>query len=244
MYTRFNVSLGDSFFTEENYKKGTNLYKEVKRKVSGELNEIIRQSPMNGNRLQEIFFPDKIFLNEKFIFISHSHQDEKIAVKLAGYLSKEFGIPSFVDSCVWGNMDDLVKLLDKYNTDGTFSDTGSKITRNINYAHMMLASALLEMISVCECMFFLHTPLSANSNQRTESPWIHYELTSARALQRISCITESAADPWEESVDFRTDLKKMTLIDEKMIEEWKAQCDKETDPFKVLYRVCGIHGLL
>lgn len=244
MYTRFNVSLGYSLFTEENYKKGLQLYNKNKLKALNELNEIISEDTINGDSLQELWFPEKIFNGKKFIFISHSHTDEKIAVKLAGYLSKEFGIPSFVDSCVWKNMDDLVRLLDKYNTDGISSGTGSKITRNISYAHMMLASALLEMISACECMFFLNTPSSVNFNGKTESPWLHYELTSARALQRISCITESAADPWEESVDFRTDLKKMTLIDEKRLEEWKAQYDKGTDPFKVLYRLCGIHGLL
>ncbi len=64
--------------------------------------EMIVKKIIDGDALQDMWFPEEFMNNEKFIFISHSHADEK----LAGYLYQKFRIYSFIDSCVWNNGDD------------------------------------------------------------------------------------------------------------------------------------------
>ena len=46
------------------------------------------------------------------IFISHSHKDEDLALALAGWLKVSFGLTAFIDSCVWGYANDLLKMID------------------------------------------------------------------------------------------------------------------------------------
>ena len=82
------------------------------------------------------------------IFISHSHQDYDDVVALAGWLHQNFCITAFIDECLWGFCEKLLKLIDnKYcrTSDGDFYDY-NKRNYSTSHVYMMLAMSLAEMI--------------------------------------------------------------------------------------------------
>lgn len=232
MYTVFNVSLAESFASDYN-KEGTRIYQTVTENTAKKLNKIINENNIDGNKLQELWFPDKIYQGKPFIFISHSHKNENTAIRLAGYLLKEFGILSFVDSCVWENMDDLIEILDDLVDDHDL---------NSSYVHLMLASALMEMIDNCECMFFLNTRSSVKENGKTESPWLYFELNTVNVIRKKSGIVLPHAEDgyYTESMEFTPKMNQMKKIDENILRKWKNKCDENSDPFETLYKICGV----
>ncbi|HTF28713.1 MAG TPA: hypothetical protein VK625_07705, partial [Flavitalea sp.] len=98
-------------------------------------------------------------------FISHSHSDKEKAIALSGYLFHEFDLRSFVDSCVWGYANDLLKLInDKYckSLDGKLYDY-NKTVFSSSHVHMMLSSAISSMMDRTECLFFYNSPKSISA---------------------------------------------------------------------------------
>lgn len=248
MYTAFNLSLYDKsyFINDVYYDKGLEIYKRVKKCALNNLEEIIREDIIDGDKLRNMWFPDEIFNKENFVFISHSHNDEKTAIKLAGYLYEKFGISSFIDSCVWQHMDILNKRLnncskDKYNN--CYGCECSEFSYNLSCVHMMLASALMKMVDKCECMFFLNTSSSINLNDKTESPWIYYELNIANTIQKISKIQEPIMESvlcFMRKIEFTPNLEKMIKINEDILKKWENKYNPLYDnPFAVLYKICG-----
>lgn len=248
MYTGFNLSLCDkNFFMDGTYyENGLKNYKDVNKSVLSNLEEIMNEGIIDGDTLQNMWFPDEIFYNKNFVFISHSHNDEQTAIRLAGYLSTKFGISSFVDSCVWGYMDNLNKQLNDCSVQKHERCHGCDcidFSYNLSYVHMMLASALITMIDKCECMFFLNTPSSINLNNKTESPWIYYELNIASTIQKISKIKKSVMGSklyFSREMEFTPDLEQMTKINERVLKEWEIKCkSSDVNPFEILYGICG-----
>jgi hypothetical protein len=140
---------------------------------------------ISGTKLSQQWFPQI----KADVFISHSHKDEEEAIKLAGMLKSFFGLYSFVDSCVWGHAEDLLRLLDDEYCKSEGGLTYDYIKRNgsTSHVHMMLSTALSTMLDVVECVLFLNTPDSINSVEsiyKTESPWIFFELSMLRVLRR------------------------------------------------------------
>lgn len=129
------------------------------------------------------------------VFISHSHDDERTAKRIACWLKKNFGLTTFIDSTVWGNANDLLQTIDdKYcvtKTDEKGIKTYSYSTRNFttSHVHMMLSTALNDMIYASECIIFLNTPKSVQTtevkNKKTNSPWIYNELKTACIVKPI-----------------------------------------------------------
>ena len=143
-----------------------------------------RQNKLDGSKLREHWFPQI----EAQIFISHSHGDQANAKKLAGYLKTEFELNSFIDSCVWGHANDLLKLIDKDYCWSELQKTYDYDKRNgsTSHVHMMLTTALGEMLDSTECVMFLNTPNSVTSElavSKTNSPWIYFELGMMRVLR-------------------------------------------------------------
>lgn len=134
------------------------------------------------------------------IFISHSHHDEKLAKKLAGWLYENFGLVSFIDSYFWGYCNDLQKKIDnKYcMNDGQKTYSYEKRNGSTSHVHMMLSMALMKMIDKCECVFFINTPSSINSEtsieeiskigkaieKTTSSPWIYSEILMTKLINK------------------------------------------------------------
>lgn len=89
------------------------------------------------------------------------------------------GVKFFIDSCVWGNIVDLNKQLNDCTLDNKqcCKHCGcEEFSQNLDYVYMMLNSALMTAINKCSYVFFLNTLSSINLNEKTESPWIYYEL--------------------------------------------------------------------
>lgn len=114
MFAGFKVSIvGGEFCVIECYNLGKEIYEEYKKKFFGKLKDYITiEGSLSAARIEEKWFPTF----DADIFLSHSHKDEKLAIAFAGWLYKNFGLKTFIDSCVWGYCDDLL-----YEINGKYS---------------------------------------------------------------------------------------------------------------------------
>ena len=140
---------------------------------------------LDGSRIVDTFFPNV----KADIFISHSHKDVEAAKEFAKIIYVKTGLKSFIDSEVWSYADDLLKDIDfDYCLKANGSYSYEKRNISTSYVHMMLNTALLNMLDRCECLFFLSTPNSFNKEQEikntTFSPWIYSELSMANAIEK------------------------------------------------------------
>lgn len=183
---KFNM---DSFhFTEsemESYRNKTSSYFD-RRGLEEYL--IGQDNYLDAEKIASDFFP-KVNAD---VFISHSHQDEEDVIKLALTLER-LGLSVFVDSCIWGWANVLLRKIDNafcLQNDGYYNYySRNRTTANI---YMILNCALQNTISQSELLLFLHTDNSIKMNVVCESdtyiasPWIFSELSFARHCQRSS----------------------------------------------------------
>lgn len=140
---------------------------------------------LDGQKIIDNYFPE-VYAD---IFISHSHKDVEKAKDFAKIIYHKTGLVSFIDSEVWEYANDLLRKIDDVYCPNS-DDTYSYEKRNVStaYVHMMLNTALLSMIDRCECLFFLSTPNSFNTEEEIEnttfSPWIYSELSMANAIEK------------------------------------------------------------
>lgn len=190
MYRGFDLRLEKNDFSREHfgsfYNFGLKCISNQKNSIIEKLNSFVGENgSLDGSKMQENWFPQV----EADVFISHSHKDVKLAIALAGWLKVTFGLTAFIDSCVWGYSDDLLKQIDD---DYCFNDKkGTYSYKKRNYStshiHMMLSVALTQMIDKAECLFFLNTPNSLTPDpdrNQTESPWIYFEISTSRLIRK------------------------------------------------------------
>ncbi len=206
MFKGFNLKTTESL---EWILKNNNSYTEIleknKNTVFKSIEDHIRNDKfLDGQSIMSDWFPENKNIH---VFISHSHKDIKLAENLANWLYENFQITSFLDSHIWNYSNDLLKILDDKYAKDAFSSSYIYEVRNetTSHVHMMLSSALNQMIDNCEALFFLNTDnaienniLSSNTNEdRTASPWIMSELLtsslieSKQNIKRKTFITES-----------------------------------------------------
>lgn len=192
MYRGFNLLLNNdvgflgSFFDLEG--AALPFLSKQRRQIKRSLNSFLcPDGSLNGSKMKANWFPQ---INAN-IFISHSHEDEQLAIALAGWLHEKFGLVSFIDSCIWGYANDLLKMIDYtycYNPRmGNFYY--NERNRSTSHVHMMLSVALTQMIDKTECLFFLNTPRSITLDtviEQTVSPWIYSEIAMSRLIRRKS----------------------------------------------------------
>jgi hypothetical protein len=188
MFRGFNLAISENIFNAQNFNRGRLKYSENSKNIKKSLDSFINTNgSLNGNKIQEYWFPS---INSN-IFISHSHKDENIAISLAGWLNEHFGLDTFIDSCVWGHADELLKQID--NNHCSFQSNGmtfynyEKRNGSTSHVHMILSTALSKMIDNTECIIFLNTSNSINSNDtinKTSSPWIFSELAMIDIVRR------------------------------------------------------------
>ncbi|MEG0232353.1 MAG: toll/interleukin-1 receptor domain-containing protein [Hafnia sp.] len=201
-----------------------------------------------ASKIMEDWFPKM----KADVFISHSHKDEALAIKLAGWLKDKLGVSSFIDSCVWGYSPELLKKLDKkfcLKESGYYDYDRRNITNG--HVNMMLATSLTKMIDQCECIIFLNTPNSISckgciESDGTESPWIYAEIEATRLLREntperrrtiVKASMEGGNIVLDEaiSVKYDLDLKHLLLLDKSQILKLH-NCDKTgTDALDFLY---------
>ncbi|CAI1661158.1 toll/interleukin-1 receptor domain-containing protein [Serratia fonticola] len=146
-----------------------------------------RENVLDAESIANECFPDV----HADIFLSHSHRDEDDVIRLALSLEK-MGLKVFVDSCIWGWADEILKVIDKKfcyrKSSQTFDyDLRNRTTSNV---YMILNSALQSMIARTELLLFLQTSNSVKIGEYVEdkthlsSPWIFSELMFAKLGQR------------------------------------------------------------
>lgn len=212
----------------------------------------VKAGVIDGAKLQASWFGTK----RANVFISHSHRDKDLAVSIAGWLHEKFGLLAFVDSCVWGHANDLQKKLDidfcKNPAPATTYDY-DKRNRMTGHVHMMLSTALIDMIDNTECFLFLHTDGSIVSNdvstslhhQTTTSPWIYAELKASSVVRekptgraqrrKIEASNESILISDSVDIEYPAELRHLRGLDESDLRMW-GRCGKSSlEALDILY---------
>lgn len=188
MFQGFSIK-GRNFDNIEDWKNiGNDLYFDMRVKIEEKLSFLHdKECILDAEKIQGDWFP-KIKAD---VFISHSHKDIDLAIAFAGWLKQNFGLTSFIDYCLWGYCDNLLKMIDDNFCKNKNKNTYDYKTRNASTSivHMLLMNALTKMIDNTECIMFLDTPnaivLKDDVSRKTYSPWIFSELETTRIIRRI-----------------------------------------------------------
>ena len=190
MYSKFDVVISDYFYNSELNKYlecGKQIYQSHEAQAKKSLKEFIYDNGhIDGTTMKSNWFQ----IEDVDIFISHSHRDITKVKAFAGWLYDKFGLLAFIDSCAWGYCDELLRQIDDKHCKKNDGKTYNYNLRNYttSHVHMMLSTALTEMIDNTECIMFYNTPNSVsliddlktikNENKKvTLSPWIYHELS-------------------------------------------------------------------
>lgn len=197
LYSKYNLTVSDYFYNKEINKhlaSGTKIYKEHEGQARKKLKDFIYDNGhIDGSAMKSNWFQ----IENVDIFISHSHQDLNKVMAFAGWLYDEFKLTAFIDSCVWGYCDELLKQIDNEYCKKSDGKTYNYNLRNYttSHVHMMLSTALTEMIDYTECIMFYNTPNSVclesdlkeikkEKPKVTLSPWIYHELAMTSLIKR------------------------------------------------------------
>lgn len=197
MYSKFNLSISDYFYNNElnrHLESGKRIYEGHEALAKKSLKEFIYDNNhIDGTAMKNNWFQ----IEDVDIFISHSHQDITKVKAFAGWLYDEFNLTAFIDSCAWGYCNDLLKQIDDEHCKKKDGKTYDYDLRNYttSHVHMMLSTALTEMIDNTECIMFYNTPNSVSlvddlqtikkeKKKVTLSPWIYYELAMMSLVRR------------------------------------------------------------
>lgn len=253
MYRGFNLIL-----QKENLQVESNSFSESisqqKKIIEDKIGSFIGENgSLDGSKMQTNWFP-QIKVD---IFLSHSHKDEKLAIALAGWLKETFGLTTFIDSCVWGFSNKLLKEIDgKYcRCQESKAYDYQKRNYSTSHVHMMLSVALAQMIDNTECLFFLNTPNSITPAdtiiEKTESPWIYSEIAMSRLVRKKSLDehrettqSESSRNSLKEGnlkIQYDLPTDHLVNIEKNIIEKWVESCSigrlRKANALDELYRL-------
>ena len=235
MYRGFKLksfSIDDK--SEENrlFELGQNLFSKNRAKCESKLKGFMSDNnSLDGSALEESWFPQ---INAD-VFISHSHADERLAKVLAGLLYDSFKLYAFIDSCVWGYAETLLKIIDNAYClkENNLTYDYDKRNRTTSHVHMMLATAISMMIDKTECLFFLNTPKSivpTESIRKTESPWLYYEIGISQIIKKKipnrvmneGSKTFSEKEYFEKAlqIEYQVDLSHLNEINHDVLNRW------------------------
>ena len=187
MFVGFNLKGLDAEILSDYKGSGEVAYNQQKNSVRKELDRFaLGDGVLDGSALQHDWFPSV----DADVFLSHSHADHKLTMAFAAMLKEEFGLTAFIDSCVWGYANDLLKKIDdkycKNETGATYNY--DKRNYSTSHVHMMLSTALTKMMDKTECLIFINSPYSITTRdvvkEKTNSPWIYSEIATSASLQR------------------------------------------------------------
>lgn len=197
MYSRFNLkiqledySLESSAEIEKWKNMGQQSKLEFAESTDSILERYVKGEILYGSALAEEWFE----IIKSDIFISHSHNDQELALVLAGGgLKDKFNLKVFLDEVIWGSADELLLSIDnRYckKTDDTYDYNKRNLTTS--HVHAMLTTAILNSIDKTEVVLFLNTENSvpkienviSESGNYTLSPWIYEEIVATNILKR------------------------------------------------------------
>lgn len=252
MFAKFNYK-PEGFFYNTTINRyltiGQQIYEDHKKDVQECLsNYITEDGVIRGSDLKNHWFS----VTPKDVFISHSHNDLSKVQAFAGWLHEIFGIEAFIDSCSWGYCDDLLRKIDNRYCYDSKSKTYNYKLRNYttSHVHMMLSTALAEMIDKTECLIFFNTPNSINmehelgqikkKGKSTLSPWIYHELSMTTMLEpknpdrrksMLEHFEHRAKDDVKIQYDVTKALEGMTQLTDEILMAWSKKC--EGHPVKI-----------
>lgn len=195
MFTAFDLFLEDGKINDtinllDYTEKGRRHLEEKKDLVYKPIKEYIINGIVDGTKIENDWFPTDLKVD---IFISHSHKDEDLVLGLAGWIYDEFKLECFVDSCIWGYVDDLLSMINN-----KFSDMRTKNNRYIynhekcntasKHVNTMLSIALQRMIDKAEVTILVNTNNSIDKYEdiyetATFSPWINIEIFCTQIIR-------------------------------------------------------------
>ncbi|WP_048609174.1 toll/interleukin-1 receptor domain-containing protein, partial [Providencia rettgeri] len=155
-----------------------NLIKEIKSIL--DIDEEKKEVKIKHNDIIKNWFPE----SDCHIFMSHSHKDKNIAIKIANYLYANYKIKTFIDSYFWQFVDDAIyEINSNYSKNPKPNDHllryDSSLRVGTNF-YLTLSNALMDTIDKSDCCIFLNTENSIfninSESESTYSPWIYTEL--------------------------------------------------------------------
>jgi hypothetical protein len=233
---------------------GDVIFNKNKVMVRQSLESFLDGQIIDGTKLAKHWFP----VIKADVFISHSHDDEEDAIKCAGWLKEQFNLDPFIDSCVWGYAEDLLKVIDNKYCRIPDSESYSYEKRNgsTSHVHMMLSGALNAMLDTTECTIFLNTRNSITSSEsiaKTQSPWLSFELGTMRVIRRnrpirpdrkIRNFSNESRDIIKASraqFEYEVPLDELTTINGDVLENWRVAYEKDKSqwdhPLDCLYNL-------
>lgn len=194
MYRCFKLSLDLCDF-QSNGKAFVDLCmkhgNQLKEDLAYSFNEILavaidKNGVISGEALIDTWFP----VENYDVFLSYSHNDEKLAMTFAGFLNYQFGLKVFVDELFWGSADQLLRELDNtYCRNATGNYDYNKRNFTTTHVHAMLSTAIARTIDNSEIIIFLNSEKSTYKlseeveKRRTLSPWIYEEIFFTSVIQ-------------------------------------------------------------
>lgn len=259
MFEKFQLNISDDFYHSqidkpEYIKLGNEMYHSFGKESHDCLMSFIYENgKIDGTALKEHWFR----IQPADIFISHSHKDIDKVKAFAGWLNHNFGLKVFIDSCAWGYADDLLKLIDDKYCFIQDSNAYNYTLRNYttSYVHMMLSTALTEMIDHTECLLFYKTPNSIvmseeiqnieyEKKDRTISPWIYHELSISTMIRKqlperlgTGLRTNLAQESCEIQLVVEEALKEMIVIYQDDLMEWEKTKQQSKHALDTLYKI-------
>lgn len=251
MYRGFNLTLDDNF--AEYLKIGRQLHENNQQEVKNKINSF-KDSDGNliASKIVASWFPPI----EADIFLSHSHKDSNETIGLAGWLKKTFDLRSFIDSCIWGYSEELLRLIDNNYclNEGSQTYSYDKRNRSTSHVYMMLSTALTKMINSCECIIFVNTPNSISPTNyiktkgTTNSPWIYSEIAMTSLIQHRApeehrkLMMKAALEMLELreaalNVKYDVDLNHLTPLSMGDLKTWEDQQRRGYEALDALYQI-------
>lgn len=251
MYKAFNVQ-SMSFKVDKYDAIGKKMYGRTKQEINKTIDSFYQNGKLNADLITADWFPEI----SADVFISHSHKDFDDVISIAGWLYDNFGIVSFIDSCVWGYSGELLKMIDNeyccYNNTGLYDYN----MRNLSTSHvyMMLSVALSKMIYNTEVLFFYNTPNSItpdkviDTGDKTLSPWIYLELAMTNLVKQRTPkehrLIESSFSAIEDfsvhklNVEYTINVAKLPIIDADFLSTWNKNgfSDNKYEALDYLYQ--------
>lgn len=259
MHAKFNLAPEQNNWSEY-IDAGREIHKDNQNIVRSKL-DIFKKAnnALEAKNIIENWFPDI----EADVFLSHSHKDADLIIGLAGWLYTEFNIKAFIDSTVWGYANNLLKMIDdaccRLNPSGNTYNYNLR-NQSTSHVHMMLSTALTEMIDRCECIIFVNTQNSFTPKDyiegegKTESPWIYSEIAMTRIIRQrspeehrkrrmsdsYSIAKENMSTARSVHIEYETDLLHLTPLSIKDLNKWARESKSQkliSHPLDLLYNL-------
>lgn len=239
MYTAFNLKIGAEYFNDfdDLCIEGTKRKAQLQKHSKTELEKFITSEGLiDGTGLSEDWFQTV----QSDVFISHSHNDQKLAFAVAGWLTKKFRLNVFMDEVIWGSADELLRTIDNKYCWKSKSKTYDYKKRNLttSHIHAMLSTAIYSVMDRTEIVIFLNTSKSLpnvgsvldEDSKYTLSPWIYQELMATKLLRitnwseyRQKAFLEHSQPKYELEklkIAYKTPVDDLTLLDEDKLNQW------------------------